>query len=358
EFTIPVNLPLWLSPGTYSLHFTPSLAYNFTYVMSQEVNITICPFYFLSFSGRLEDFDIGPVIVGNIDFKANIAKVAIKLNAEIYSGSRAAGTVYDNVTLSSGVNRIEMPISYQNVSSVKLSAYIPNGPAGSYAWSWNLNSSGGPPSRVLLIDETGLPEGTIWGVSVGNITYYTNSSLSIQLPVGRISVDPVQISGYISRPISINLTENTSLAITYVPVEFSVVVSNSGIVNGSKWGISIGNISLYSDGDRIALSLRPGEYILSIHDPMGFIPNQSALLINLTSNSSISIHSSKYFSPEELMSSISPVILISIAIPVMGYIFRRKQRHTIGYCETCRSPFRGRRSKHIADNHGNEGKKM
>ncbi|MGC8689103.1 MAG: hypothetical protein ACP5UG_03565, partial [Thermoplasmata archaeon] len=123
---------------------------------------------------------------------------------------------------------------------------------------------------AITFTETGLPAGTNWSVTLGNITKSsTTNKIVFNETNGSYSFTVKQISGYTSKPSSgiINVSGgNITKAVTFVPNGlYSVTFTENGLPSGTTWYINITNVeSLTLTGSSITISLYNGSYNFTI----------------------------------------------------------------------------------------------
>ncbi|MVT35651.1 MAG: hypothetical protein GPW18_02595 [Euryarchaeota archaeon] len=127
-----------------------------------------------------------------------------------------------------------------------------------------------PVLYTVTFSETGLPSGTNWSVTFGNITKSSNTNyIKFVVSNGSYQFVVASISGFIAKPssgiISIN-GNNYTQAITFVPQGiYSVTFKESGLPSGTAWYINLSNgQSLSVTGASVTIGLSNGTYNFSI----------------------------------------------------------------------------------------------
>lgn len=137
-------------------------------------------------------------------------------------------------------------------------------------------------SRVfytLTFNETGLPSGTGWAISIGStIESSLSSSIQFQEPNGTYGYVILGVPGYVatySGLITVNGTDR-SVPVAFVPQTFPVIVVEFGLPNGTNWSVTISNASTgfsethWSNTSAIIFYLPNGTYAVSVQVPVGY----------------------------------------------------------------------------------------
>ncbi len=120
--------------------------------------------------------------------------------------------------------------------------------------------------------ETGLPNGTQWGVDILQHSFYntTGNKLTISLPYGSYSFIPVTIPGFnstdISRVFSLGSSGNTTIAVSYTPIHpvqklYNITVMEVGLPEGLDWSAAYnGTVAPAYPGGVFNFQLQNGSY--------------------------------------------------------------------------------------------------
>ena len=136
------------------------------------------------------------------------------------------------------------------------------------------------PLYPVNFTESGLPPGTVWGITLGATDQYSNrTTIAFLEPNGTygVSVDPVagyRPSGYLG-----NVTvagASVVVAITFTPsvpppVNYTVRFVESGLALGTAWSVEVNLTSYASNTTVVSLALPPGTYYYLVRVPSGYV---------------------------------------------------------------------------------------
>ncbi len=128
--------------------------------------------------------------------------------------------------------------------------------------------------------EVGLPPNTSWEITVNeNIINITSDSTILQEANGSYAFTVLSIPGYTATPSSgtINITGTpVEETITFTPVLYAVVFSETGLVSGGNWSVTINGNTIYSDNATISINEANGAYNYTISSVnKNFVPTPS-----------------------------------------------------------------------------------
>lgn len=188
----------------------------------------------------------------------------------------------------------------------------------------------------ITFNETGLPAGYEWNISIQEITAFvdifngstlTSSSFTFEEPNGTYEYS-VNASGYIASPAMGNVTVNG--ANEYVSIQFSKIIYFTGTLSPS-------NASLYIDGQLIPtvggvfnVTLTAGQtYEIEVTSP-GYKPYYVNESVSATTHfSSLSVKLSKVAPPAPLSSTYVPIIVVVVIVligAVAAFAMRARRR--------------------------------
>lgn len=138
-------------------------------------------------------------------------------------------------------------------------------------------------ARTLSFESLGLPSGTNWSVTIGNMT---NSSVSSWLNFTELqgSYD-YQIGGVPGWTTShftgrVNLSSSERIQVAWVPTTYPIDFVEQGLPNGTLWAMNLNGTAYSSNGSEIAVALTNGSYTYSFESVPGFIsPSPGALTV-------------------------------------------------------------------------------
>jgi hypothetical protein len=179
---------------------------------------------------------------------------------------------------------------------------------------------------LLTFSETGLPIGTRWNATVGSgPTVATNlSRLNFRLANGSYpfrvrSSDPdwapqpgTGVVSIVGRPAVVN--------VTFVPVEYSVTFSASGLLSGASWFVNItGGADYSSNASTISFSEPNGTYRFTIGAGGAYYPSPASGSLNVSgANVSEAI---QFAGPSSPASSLPPWAIaaaVGIVVVIVG----------------------------------------
>ncbi len=132
---------------------------------------------------------------------------------------------------------------------------------------------------AVTFNETGLPSGTAWSVSLNNIPL-SNTSSAIGFRIGNgtfpYSVGPVV--GYASSPSSGTVTVNgTAVNVTIAfSVGYEVTFHETGLVSGTNWSVTLHSVTVSSTTSSISFFEANGSYVFSVATVSGYSASPSA----------------------------------------------------------------------------------
>ena len=141
-----------------------------------------------------------------------------------------------------------------------------------------------PPTLYPVgFSESGLPSGTSWSVMV-NGTQYGSGAASITLtePNGTYAFAVVNVSGYRDTPRSGSFAINGSgysLSVVFTaipPPLYAVTFVESGLANGTAWGVVLNGTPFNSTSDWVNLSLKNGSYPYQVVPVPGYVLSPTA----------------------------------------------------------------------------------
>lgn len=152
-----------------------------------------------------------------------------------------------------------------------------------------------PKEHMIRIVSNGGLDGKIWGISIGNTTFYNNdTSIYVNITVNE-TARIIEPNGYGSSPAILNLTPSQSqYNITFFMVQYEVSFENPNISGDSHWKLIIAGSTFVSDNSSITVALRPGTYNYEAVDPHGYELQNSTGIIHVQNSSfSVSLVSQK-----------------------------------------------------------------
>ena len=190
--------------------------------------------------------------------------------------------------ISSGVNNITLYKLFSLGETVDYYAVYGDPTTGSAnftvtSYNYTVNLSKVTLVNSLTFYEFDLPAGTNWSVTLGTQTLSSSgTSITFNEPDGNYSYlvassnksfEPLNSSGYI------NYSEPTSITISFVPVEYNVTFTETGLPSGTAWYVNITGMA--SSGPitstSYTTSLMNGSYTFSVStDNKSFSPSYTS----------------------------------------------------------------------------------
>jgi hypothetical protein len=117
----------------------------------------------------------------------------------------------------------------------------------------------------MWFNETGLPAGSPWSVTLDNRTYSSwNASIQVLLTEGAYPYTIARVAGYYLSGSeysgAVTISGPTTVAFTWDPYLYSVTVSTDGLPTGVPWSITIEVNTYGSTNDTLAFSLPNGTF--------------------------------------------------------------------------------------------------
>jgi hypothetical protein len=137
-----------------------------------------------------------------------------------------------------------------------------------------------PLRSPVWFNETGLPAGTNWTVTIGNTTYPTaNDSLGLRLLNGTYAYRVAGLAGWrlVGRPYSgtFTLPGNATFALLWGPDVYAVTFSEDGLPSGTPWSVALGGPPQTSDNGTLVLDLANGTYLYRVAVAYAFLPEEA-----------------------------------------------------------------------------------
>ena len=133
---------------------------------------------------------------------------------------------------------------------------------------------------TLSFESFGLPNGTLWSVTVGNLTNSSTSAWvnftllpgSHHYRIGGIPGYTTQFSG------SVDLTSNYVLGVTWTPTSYAIEFVEEGLPNGTLWTVMVNGTPHSSYGAQITVPLLNGSYPYTFGPVAGYLPPSGGTL--------------------------------------------------------------------------------
>ncbi len=185
--------------------------------------------------------------------------------------------------------------------------------------------------------------GMIWGVSIGNRTFYTNGTAIDANLTGNATARIIAPSGYAPSPTKLQIKPSESTYyVSFSKVKYEVSFVNHNLTEGKVWKLLIDGKELKSANSTIRLELQPGTYNYQVLDPEGYtLKHNSGIIVVENSSVSVEISSVKEIplisSLESHITEPSYYIPISIAVVTAIALAGWNSSHTWYVCKNCGS---------------------
>ncbi len=287
-WTLNIHSPLaegYLKMGNTSTFFTGG-----------DVNVTILPsyynytFHFYDVFGNTVksiNYPFADSYLGKTTYTAASGIYAVDLNGS----GLASGSGWD-VKLSNG-------FSYAS-SATSIDAYLSNGSynytatSGSQKVSGTFVVSGSNISVTVNFNhnefpvtftEIGLPNGTLWGVTLGTaLNSTTSSQVTFIEPNGTYRYVVSSVAGYLATPSTGTVTLNgasTSITIAFSVLTYSITFNESGLSAGTTWSVMLAGITETSSTSSITFTEPNGTFSYSVGSVSGYSTTTGAGSVTL-----------------------------------------------------------------------------
>jgi hypothetical protein len=138
--------------------------------------------------------------------------------------------------------------------------------------------TGYPSTFVVSFGEVGLPNNTLWSVTVRNVTVSsTTSFVRFNETNGSYGFQVGVVSGFVRHPPSDGFIVQggpVMVEITFNPVRtsYATVWKEQGLRTGDSWSVDVNNNSYPASGAWITVLLRNGTFAYAIEGPANFTP--------------------------------------------------------------------------------------
>jgi pimeloyl-ACP methyl ester carboxylesterase len=147
----------------------------------------------------------------------------------------------------------------------------------------NAGQTPGPcPTNPVTFEETGLPPGTEWNLTVDGTDYTSPvaAPVVVHLVSGPHQFSPAPPAGYFSSPpgIVVVLSSPITVNMTFAPIVYAVTFAESGLSSTSSWQVTLGNRTLATNLSAITIALTNGTYPFSVGPIAGYAVSAAATL--------------------------------------------------------------------------------
>lgn len=189
--------------------------------------------------------------------------------------------------------QVSMNNTHISSTTAQISYLLPN---GSYPWSvsivpgWHSSSYGGTltisGSNVTVnltwtqvkynetFTESGLPSGTMWSVTVGGISYSSDTNtITLSIPNATYSWKLGIVAGWTGNPYSGSITVDGmggNVAITFTRTLYQVTFVENGLNTNALWNVTFNATMQYTRSGTITFSVPNGTYTFTVGKRWGW----------------------------------------------------------------------------------------
>ncbi len=168
-------------------------------------------------------------------------------------------------------------------------------------------------------NETGLPAGTIWSVSLNGTTESSGTSrVGFSEPNGTYPFTVLPPTGYHSSPSGGNVTVSgarVNVSVTFralPPSEYAVSFSESGLPGGTDWSVTLNGTTNASTNPTVGFVEPNGSYSFSIGAVAGYVAHPASGSVNV---SGTSVGTAITFAPSPSPGTMYPVTFDETGLP-------------------------------------------
>jgi thermopsin len=158
----------------------------------------------------------------------------------------------------------------------------------------NVTLAGGESLAVALghvyfpvwFNETGLPRGTPWTVTLANQSYpSSNASLELRVWNGTYAYSIPAVAGYhlvgLDHAGTIRIAGPTVVSLTWAPVVYAVTATSEGLPMGVPWSVTIDNATHGSTNGTLAFSLPNGTFPYTVEVAYQFLASDPSDMLRV-----------------------------------------------------------------------------
>jgi hypothetical protein len=145
------------------------------------------------------------------------------------------------------------------------------------------NGSANATVYAVYFNETGLPSGTSWSVTVnGSAHGATTATIEVDLPNGTYNFSVAKVAGYLAAPSKgvvavAGLWASESIVFAAVaPTEYDVTFTESGLASGTTWSVTFNGTTNSSSTASIRFRVPNGSYSYTVGAVSGYTSSPSS----------------------------------------------------------------------------------
>lgn len=178
-----------------------------------------------------------------------------------------------NLTVATGTHSVSLE-NYSNASQ-----QVSIGPG--LTTSVNFSQAG-----RLLFEESGLPNGTTWGVALnGSLSSTASTTIAFNVPNGTYAISYASVPGFVrnaSVPGNVTVPATTPILVDWSPFAFPVRVDETGLPTSTPWWVNASGIILRGTGTTLEVSAPNGSTPFEVGAGYGFVASPSHGAIDVT----------------------------------------------------------------------------
>ncbi|BFH72152.1 hypothetical protein SJAV_00960 [Sulfurisphaera javensis] len=262
---------------------------------TKDINLTFSPLGIIGYKGYIYVIGNNEIEIFNNNFnvvnKIFITEQIIPFSFPLfYDGVIYNNSVYITYGKTIGVFNGSQEINAYNFNNIVTGIAVLKNNIYAISPLSSLYILSPPPSYLLTIKESGLPNGTKWGIQINGTSIYSSDSvITLNLTEGIYNLKVLNVTYYYSNFSfkEINVSNNLTIYITFYPIKYNITFHEVGLPNGTKWGIQINGTNITTNLSTISLKLPYGKYSYKVLLPKGY--NTSTLAGSFTANNTLVI---------------------------------------------------------------------
>ena len=194
-----------------------------------------------------------------------------------------------------------------------------------------------PVMYSLTFNESGLPSGTQWSVTLnGTALSSTSQSITFIVRAGTYHYSVGNLTGYTASPATgtVKVSSNSAVNIEFSPVLVAVTFTESGLPSGTQWSVTLNGVTKTSTGSTITFMVPLGNYTYNISALSGYKLSQTSGSLKVSSPGSAPAIPVSYSAlpPPALSGSLisAAFILVAVIIAVIVALSFVKRRVSAG----------------------------
>ncbi len=189
------------------------------------------------------------------------------------------------------------PAGTYSYSIASPSGYVASPSTGSLTVSGSLTQDVAftqvlPSSYQVTFSESGLPSGTSWSVTFNRqMQSSTSSKITFSVTAGTYSYSINPVSGYVPSPSSgsLNVSGSTTQDVSFIPIEYPVTFSETGLPSGTSWSVTLNGVTQSSTSSQITFTEPTSTYSYSISSVSGYVSSPTSGSVSVSGSTTESV---------------------------------------------------------------------